>query len=143
MKPTPPLQMYDNFFPIKKIKLKPKDLKSPRIKPGIKQSSKRKQQLCKKYLKNRTPKNEREYKDYKALIKPIKYYSKKLYFSSLINKCKTNIKKSWQVIKEALRKRQDNCQVFPEKIVVNKKNNPNIESIDIILIAFLLTLVQI
>ena len=72
MKPTPPLQMYDNFFPIKKIKLKPKDLKSPLIKPG-----------------------------------------------------------------------QDNCQVFPKKIVVNKKNNPNIESIDIILIAFLLTLVQI
>ena len=37
--------MYDEHFPLKKIKLKTKDLKSPWITAGIKKSSKRKQQF--------------------------------------------------------------------------------------------------
>ena len=41
------------FFPKKKIELKSKDLKSPWITKGIKKSSKRKQRLYEKYLKNR------------------------------------------------------------------------------------------
>ena len=35
--------MYDNFFPIKKMKLKLKDLESPWITQRVKRSSKRKQ----------------------------------------------------------------------------------------------------
>ena len=50
----------------------------------------------------------------------------------LINKCKTNIKKTWQVIKEALGKQQVNHQVFREQTALNKKNKTNIESIVII-----------
>ena len=108
-------QMYDNFFPIKKIKLKLKDLKRPWITQGIKRSSKRKQRLNNKFWKNKTQKNERLYKDYKTLFeKIIKHFLKQLesaqkpYLSNLINKYKTNIKKIWQVIKEALGNRQVN-----------------------------------
>ena len=50
---------------LKMIKLKPKDLKSPRITRGIKKSSKQKQGLCDKFLKKRTDKNQLEYKNYK------------------------------------------------------------------------------
>ena len=67
--------MYDNFFAIKKIKLKSKDLRSPWITQGIKQS------LYDKFLKNRTPENEGEYKDYKILFETIKKHSK--FFSFL------------------------------------------------------------
>ena len=50
--------LYDECFPKKKIKLKPQKYNNPRITKGIKKSSKRKQKLYKKFLKNR---NERIY----------------------------------------------------------------------------------
>ena len=55
--------MYDKYFPLKKIKLKTKDLRGPRIIAEIKKSSKRKQRLYTKFLKNRNPKNKTEYKN--------------------------------------------------------------------------------
>ena len=58
---------------MKKIKLKLKDLKSPWITPGIKLTSKRKQRFYNTLLKNKTPKNERKYKDYnKTSLKQLK-----------------------------------------------------------------------
>ena len=48
--------MYEKHFPLKKRKLKTKDLKSPWISAGIKKSSKRKQRLYTKFLKNRNQK---------------------------------------------------------------------------------------
>ena len=50
--------LYDECFPKKKIKLKPQKYNNPRMTKGIKKSSKRKQKLYKKFLKNR---NERSY----------------------------------------------------------------------------------
>ena len=64
--------VYDIHFPLKKIKLKTKDLKSAWITAGIKKSSKRKQRLYTKFLKNRNQKNETEYKNYKKLFESTK-----------------------------------------------------------------------
>ena len=86
------------FFPINKIKIKTKDLESPWI-----TKSKKKQRLYSK-LKKRNEKTKKEYEDYKKLFESIKKRSKKLYFSKLILKYKNNIKKTWQVIKEAIGK---------------------------------------
>ena len=47
----------------------------------------------------------------------------------LRKKYKTTIKETWQVIKEALGKEQVNSQIFPNKIVLKKKNITKIESI--------------
>ena len=46
--------MYDKHFPLKKIKLKTKDFKSPWITAGIKKSSKRKQRLYTHFPKTLT-----------------------------------------------------------------------------------------
>ena len=46
------LLSYDHYFPEKEIKVTKKDLKSPWITTGIKKSSKRKQRLYEKFLKN-------------------------------------------------------------------------------------------
>ena len=64
--------MYDKHFPFNKIKLKTKDLKTSWITAGIKKSSKWKQRLYTKFLKNRNQKNETEYKNYKKLFESIK-----------------------------------------------------------------------
>ena len=91
-------------FSLKKIKLKTKDLKSPWIIGRIQKSSKWKQRLYAKFLKNRNEKNETKYKNYKNLFESIKRRSKKLHFSKLILKYKSNIKKTWQILKEAIGK---------------------------------------
>ena len=57
------------------------------------------------------------------------YIQKKLHFSKLILKYKNNIKKTWQIIKEAIWKEKRNQHKFPTKIVVDTKNVINIHSI--------------
>ena len=102
--------------------MKNKDLNSPWITKGIKKSSKRKQRLYEKFLKNRTEKHELAYKTYKRLFESIKKHSKKLHFYNLILKYKNNIKKTWEVIKESIGKRNCPDQNFPKKIVVDGKD---------------------
>ena len=119
---------YDKHFPFKKIKLKTKDLKSPWITAGIKNSSKWKQRLYTKFLKNRNQKNEAEYQNYNNFLNPSRR-SEKLHFSKLILKYKNNIKKAWQIIKEAIGKEKCNQHRFPIKIVVDKESITNIHSI--------------
>ena len=104
-----------------KMKIKTKDLESPWIIKGIKISSKQKQRLYSK-LKKRNEKTKKEYQDYKKLFESIKKQSKKLHFSKLILKYKNNIKKTWQVIKEAIGKEKCKQQNFPKKILVDKKS---------------------
>ena len=53
--------IYDDCFPIKVIEIKTKNLLSPWKTEGIKKSSKRKQKLYKKFLKRKSPNNEKEY----------------------------------------------------------------------------------
>ena len=64
-------QMYDNFFPIKKIKLKSKDLKNPWITLGIKRSPKCKVRLYNKFLNNGTQRMD-------GIINILKHSSKQL-----------------------------------------------------------------
>ena len=94
--------------------LKTKDLESPWITKGIKKS-KKKQCLYLKLKKKKKWKTKKEYQDYKKLFESIKKQSKKQCFSKLILKYKNNIKKSWQVIKEAIGKEKYKQQIFPKR----------------------------
>ena len=124
------------FFPMNKMKIKTKDLKSPWITKGIKKSSKTKQRLYSKFKKKRNEKTKKEYKDYKKLFESIKKRSKKLYFSKLILKYKYNIKKTGQVIKEAIGKEKYTQQNLP-------KSKSKIQNLSLkVLINILLKLVQ-
>ena len=77
-------------------------MKSPWITKGLKKSSKRKQKLYVEFLEKRNEKTEKDYLDYKKLFESLKKRSKKMHYSNLMLKYKDNIKKTWQVIKEAL-----------------------------------------
>ena len=113
--------LYETYFPKKQIKLKSKDLQSPWITNGIKKSFKGKQRLYEMFLKNQNKKNGLEYKTYKKRFESIKKCSKKLHFSNLILKCKHNIKKTWEVIKESIGKGKFNHQRFPKKKKVRRE----------------------
>ena len=85
---------YDTFFPKKMIKIKFKNLTSPWITKGIVKSSKRKQKLYEKFLKQRTPRSEENYKNYKRLFETIKTRSKSNYFNERLDMYKNNVKKN-------------------------------------------------
>ena len=114
--------LYSTYCPKKQIKLKSKDLRSPWITNGIRKSSKRKQRLFEKFLKNLNKTNKLEYKAYKELLESIKKRSKILHFSNPIRKYNHNIKKTWEVIKESIGKGKFNHQNFPKKIRLDGKN---------------------
>ena len=110
---------YNTFFPMKKIKLKSKNLASPWITRGIIKSSKRKQKLYEKYLKRKTPRNEGIYKDYKRLFESIKHRSKRNYFSERLHKYHNNVKKTWDIIKEVIGSSKSSSHTLPSRLIVN------------------------
>ena len=98
--------------------IKAKDLQSPWITNDIKKSSKHKQCLYNKFIKNRSEDNETEYKNYKKLFVAIKKRSKKNHFSKLTLTFKNNIKKAWKIIKDLIGKGRCNNQNFPKKLLL-------------------------
>ena len=84
--------IYDDCFPVKVIEIKTKNLLGPWITKGIKKSSKRKQKLYEKFLKKKSPKNEKEYKDYKQLFEKIKKDSFKENLALIRTILKINVK---------------------------------------------------
>ena len=87
------LGLYNDTFPKQKIKIKRKSFNSPWMTKGLVKSSKKKQRLYEKFLKNRNLEEELNYKQYKTLSKSLKKKSKKNYYSDLIDSYKYSIKK--------------------------------------------------
>ena len=72
------IDIYDNSFPKSEVKVKFKSDQSPWITKGIAKSSKKKQSLYEKPLKNRTPKMKRHIKLIKTYLKPLKRDKRKI-----------------------------------------------------------------
>ena len=85
------VQIYDQAFPERKFEIKAKNLVSPWITRGLRKSSRKKQRLYEKFLKQRNSKNEEAYKMYKNLFEKLKKRSKKLHFQNKFKKCE-NVK---------------------------------------------------
>ena len=92
----------------------------PWITKGIAKSSKKKQKLFEKYLKNRNPQNLASYKTYKNLFETIKRKSKKYYYSKKILSFKGDAKKTWKTMKDLIGKAKMNKSLFLQKIRVKK-----------------------
>ena len=105
---------------MKVIEIK-KNLLSPWITRGIKKLSKRKQKLYEKFLKQKFPKNEKEYKDYKQLFEKIKKDSKKKYFQEKLSFYKNDIKNTWKTLKDVIGKTKINENRLPKKIALENK----------------------
>ena len=113
------LKIYDQCFPFRRITIKSKSLLSRWITKGLLKSSKRKQNLYKKYLKYKTFTNERKYKMYKNLFEKIKIKSKREYYSSVLKKHQNNSKETWKIMKEITGKTKNMNDSFPRKILIN------------------------
>ena len=74
--------IFNSTCPIEEKTLKNKEVKNPWMTEGLKKSSKRKQKLYNKFLKNRTEHNKTNYKTYKQLFERLIRRSKRLYYTN-------------------------------------------------------------
>ena len=86
---------------------------------GLKKSSKRKQKLYNKFLKSRSSADEINYKAYKSFYQKLIKTAKKTYYSNQLNKYKTNIKKTWEILNEVTGRKKISNDSLPKHI--NKK----------------------
>ena len=112
-------QVYDDYFPKIKFKIKSKNKANPWITKDIPKSSKRKQKLHKKILKNRSIQNEIIYKDYRKLFEAINMGSKRKYDSEKLLQFQYDAKKTWRIMKEVMGKSKLIHSTLPCKIIVN------------------------
>ena len=80
---------------------------------GLVKLSKNKQKLYGKFLKNRNPEKQQNYKQYKTHFESLKKKSKRNYYLDLIDSCKYNIKKTWDIIKKLLESKELPMPLFP------------------------------
>ena len=73
-------------FPLNKIEIKPKNLKTPWFRRRLKKSSKTKQRLYINFLQNKSAESEEKYKNYKNLFEKLKIKPNKNCCASLLNK---------------------------------------------------------
>ena len=100
-----------------KIKIKP--LLNPWMSKGPQKSSKKKQKLYDKFLKNRTDQNEIRYKDYKSLFEILKEKSKKLFYRKKLADCENNVNKTWDTIKKVFGKSKLVDNGLPKMMVID------------------------
>ena len=78
------LDLYNEAFPKKKIKIKRKIVNSPWMTKLLVKSSKKKQGLYERFLRDKNPEKELNYKQYKTLFESLKKKSKKTIIKILL-----------------------------------------------------------
>lgn len=92
------IQLYDQHCPRKKYYIKNKNSQDkPWLTKGIAKACKRKQQLYRVYLKQRTKQTEERYKMYKNKLTQIIRFNKKAYYHNLLEQNKNDIQGTWRV----------------------------------------------
>ena len=118
-------ELYEKHFPLKDFQIKVKDLQAPWISKGLKKSSKQKQKLYIKFLKNKSTQNEQIYKNYKHLFEKLRKKAKQTYYQSILKDCQNDMTPTWKIMKEITGKCKVNSNRFPKSINVNGKSIKN------------------
>ena len=111
--------LYEIIFPKIKIKVNSKTRLSPLITRRILKSSKCKQKLHEKFLKNRNPVNKENFKTFTRLFKSIKQKSKKNYYHNLLITYGNDMKGTGATIKEIIGSKKSGRTLFSKQLIVN------------------------
>ena len=95
------LKIFNRHFPKQKVKLQYHSRKLW-LTQGLKDAIKKKNKLCRNYLKLKTVHNENIYKSYRNKLNHILKCAEKKYHSDLLDSNKHNIKKTWQIMKNII-----------------------------------------
>ena len=97
--------VFESSFPVIKVKFQYNNRK-PWLSNGLRSSIKEKNKRYVKSLKYPTLSNERAYKDYKKILTKILIKEEKKHIQNLLEINKSNLAKSWKIIKGILNKNQ-------------------------------------
>ena len=111
-------KIHSECFPVETKYLKQKNILNKWMTKGLRKASKHKQRLYKKFLKLKSPSNEKKYKSYAKIFDKLIKNAKVLHYAGLLKKYEGNIKKMWSTMKEIIYKNKEKLS-FPNYIQVN------------------------
>ena len=112
--------MYNEHCPVKKVKLtQNKDFK-PWFTKGLQNACKKKNNLYARYLKTKSTKDLSRYKNYKNKLTSILRNCKKTYFDKILKEQKNNMKGTWKILNEIIRKKKSTT-MYPETFTHKNK----------------------
>ena len=113
--------IYNNCFPLKRVKIKHYDLTKPWISKALLKSIKKKNILYRRFLSNPTSTREISYKNYKNKLSSTLRVAKRNYFDKKFEECKSNMKSTWRLLNEVINKRKTRNSVQSSFIIDNKE----------------------
>ena len=117
---------YERHFPLKKIKRRnSKYFSEDFMTKGLITSRKKKFALTDKKIKQPTEANINRYKEYRNLYNKLIRSAKQLHYKLQLEKNKNDLKKTWQILKDAIRMRKDKSLSIQEirynNVIINDK----------------------
>ena len=105
--------IYDSCFPIRVFKPGYKSRK-PWLSEGIKSAIKKKNNLYRRQKKTKNTEHEKTYKKYRNRLNKIISNAERAHYQQLLSDNKSNLKKSWQILKEVINKKKSTslCSKF-------------------------------
>ncbi len=119
--------LYDIYFPLLTKKFNIKYHKNdPWFTSGLLVSRREKIRLDKKAAKSRSIRDFQIYKNYRNIYNKTVKKAKQLYFDSQFVKCQSNLKKTWQLLRQAINKKPKKSEQQISDLMINNKieNNP-------------------
>ena len=120
--------MYNECFPLKLFKPGYKTRK-PWLTEGMKTSIKNKNKMYRKCKRTNSPELEQKYKKHRNHLNNILLKTERDHYASLIEENKSNLKKSWRILKEIISKKQNSGTssrfLVNNKFITDKKEISN------------------
>ena len=102
--------IYNKAFPVTKVKKRYKN-RLPWLTPGLKTSIKYKNRWYKTQVQHPTVQNKCNYRQYRNKLQYLMKCEEKIYYKNLIEQNKTNLTKTWRIIKEVINKHKSGRQI--------------------------------
>ena len=107
-----------NFHcPLKKVHFRTSH--NPWMTKGLINACNKKNNLYKKFIKNRNEINEQRYKKYKNKLISVLRMSKQEYYTKILNKHKNSIKETWNILRNVTG--SSTANTFPNSFVIDNK----------------------
>ena len=103
--------IYNDCFPLKKVKVKNVTLSKPWITKGLLKSVRKKNLLYKRFLANPTSYREKLYKSYKNKLTHSLRVAKRLYYNKKLDEYKSNAKSTWKLLNDLINKKKIKCKL--------------------------------
>ena len=120
-------EIYNNCFPLRRIKIKHHKIDKPWLSKGLLRSIKMKNKLYKQYISDPTLANEISYKRYKNKLTHSLRIAKSLYYTKRLENEKSNIKSTWKTLNEVINKKRSKLKFLSSFKVDNFEISDPIE----------------